>query len=52
MDGVGRRYNVGEAQALPREVVFRIFNKLFESINTFSTNYEDKLAGARLDYGD
>jgi len=43
---------VGEVQAPPREVVFGIFVKLFESINAFSTHSEDKMAGALLDYGD
>jgi hypothetical protein len=52
MDGVERRRNVGEVQALPREEVFGILIKLFELINAFSTHSEDKLAGTLLDYGD
>jgi hypothetical protein len=52
MDVLERRCNVGVVQALPREVVFGIFNKLFESINAFSVNSEDKVAGTLLEYGD
>jgi len=52
MDVLERRCNVGGVQALPRKVVFGIFNKLVESINAFSTNSEDKVAGTFLEYGD
>jgi hypothetical protein len=52
MDVLERRCNVGGVQALPREVVFGIFNKLFKSINAFSTNSEDEVAGTFLEYGD
>jgi hypothetical protein len=45
MDVLERRCNVGGVQALPRKVVFGIFDKLVESINAFSTNSEDKVAG-------
>lgn len=40
----------GRVQALLREVVFGIFIKLFESVNAFSTNSDDKVAGALLEY--
>jgi hypothetical protein len=43
MDGMERRCNVGEVQALSREIVFGIFIKLFASINALPTNSEDKV---------
>ncbi len=52
MDGTDRRCNLGELQALPREEVFGIFIKLFESMDAISTNSEDKGHGTLLEYRD